>query len=223
MRHSAVQVVIFSSISSMILMALSALVHRAAMGGSSEYAVFNLGRTTKRWRGPLRLGLYVFITGLGGWPWCAACAASSTGSAGGTRCSSGGGLVWKNCSCLPPAILTCEASESDILPCSSFQMLGFYFWWHVMPQFQIFLRCLDISDYGCEWWRWCRFANQWLGCAVSRNSWPGPQILTSWPRRWWRILQLRFWWRQPWILVGLYCCQDYGMLFKMIVLGFVPR
>jgi hypothetical protein len=45
MCHSAVQVVIFSSISSMIIMALSALVHRAAMGGSSEYAAFNLGRT----------------------------------------------------------------------------------------------------------------------------------------------------------------------------------
>ena len=45
---AAAEVVIFSSISSMILMALSALVHRAAMGGSSEYAVFNLGRTTAR-------------------------------------------------------------------------------------------------------------------------------------------------------------------------------
>eukprot|EP00435_Cladocopium_sp_Y103_P073873 s113_g45.t1 len=44
--NTGIMVVIFTSISSMIIMALSALVHRAAMGGSSEYAVFNLGRTT---------------------------------------------------------------------------------------------------------------------------------------------------------------------------------
>ena len=32
----------------MVLMALSALVHRSAMGGNTEYAVFNLGRTEGR-------------------------------------------------------------------------------------------------------------------------------------------------------------------------------
>lgn len=42
----AAQVVIFSSISSMILVALCALFNRAAMGGSSEYAIFNLGRSS---------------------------------------------------------------------------------------------------------------------------------------------------------------------------------
>ncbi|CAL1149026.1 unnamed protein product [Cladocopium goreaui] len=44
-HSAAAQVVIFSSISSMIIMAVCALFHRAAMGGNSEYAVFNLGRT----------------------------------------------------------------------------------------------------------------------------------------------------------------------------------
>eukprot|EP00438_Fugacium_kawagutii_P010569 Skav229156 [mRNA] locus=scaffold622:70590:100723:- [translate_table: standard] len=43
--NTTILVVIFSSISAMILMALTALFHRAAMGGNSEYAVFNLGRT----------------------------------------------------------------------------------------------------------------------------------------------------------------------------------
>ena len=61
-HSAAAQVVIFSSISSMIIMAVCALFHRAAMGGNSEYAVFNLGRTTARattWResSPLLAGL----------------------------------------------------------------------------------------------------------------------------------------------------------------------
>jgi len=43
--NTGIMVVIFSSISSMIIMAVCALFHRAAMGGNSEYAVFNLGRT----------------------------------------------------------------------------------------------------------------------------------------------------------------------------------
>ena len=33
----------------MVLMALTALVHRSAMGGNAEYAVFNLGRTWEGW------------------------------------------------------------------------------------------------------------------------------------------------------------------------------
>eukprot|EP00434_Breviolum_minutum_P041990 symbB.v1.2.037360.t1/scaffold5277.1/size39203/2 len=44
---TGIMVVIFGSIASMVLMALCALTHRAAMGGSSEFAVFNLGRTPK--------------------------------------------------------------------------------------------------------------------------------------------------------------------------------
>ncbi|CAK9004731.1 unnamed protein product [Durusdinium trenchii] len=38
-------VIIFSSIGVMVLMSLAALVHRAAMGGTKEYAVFNLTRS----------------------------------------------------------------------------------------------------------------------------------------------------------------------------------
>ena len=44
---TGIMVVIFGSIGAMVLMALTALVHRSAMGGHAEYAVFNLGRTPK--------------------------------------------------------------------------------------------------------------------------------------------------------------------------------
>ncbi|CAL1140129.1 unnamed protein product [Cladocopium goreaui] len=43
--NTGISVVIFSSVSAMIVMALCALFHRAAMGGNSEYAIFNLGRS----------------------------------------------------------------------------------------------------------------------------------------------------------------------------------
>jgi len=42
---TVMMVIIFSSIGMMVLMSLTALVHRAAMGGNKEFAVFNLSRT----------------------------------------------------------------------------------------------------------------------------------------------------------------------------------
>ena len=59
-----VEVIIFSAIGLMLLTALSALVNRAAMGGNSDFTVFNLKRT--RARLARRMWLAILLSTSGG-------------------------------------------------------------------------------------------------------------------------------------------------------------